>query len=422
VTWALDGSGEREFAGGGPTVDLSVPSAGLGADNDDYLFIVAIATVDTEDIGQHVATCNMSLGGVGGGDLQEMIRVRLARDTASEDQMQLFAIRNSDITSQLDVESALTFRCRIIYSDVAFVDVHYACYIVRSDAMPLTGALVDFMQGGVVQYAEGETGLISIINDFVIGDLGLVHRQHGPSASLVGDGSYNVFDAILDTDTRVSAGQTSVIRIGTGMDANQTLGKDNTGTGTTLSVQAVRFAETVTATGPFTPFFDGDGDTGSTVEPELASITSDPEGSSPVIAQVVATEDPPAGAADPAPSIGATTSLLGLAARTATVSTPDQANKAHRGVKLLANVTVVAGGENMVFTIQGKDPVSGMYYTIISTPEITSTGLVVLTVHPGLITAANVAFNNVLPDTWRAVVTHSAGGSHTYQLSASSLE
>jgi hypothetical protein len=417
VTWALDASGEREFAGTGPTVDLTgIVTAGGGTDNNDYAFIVAIAVQGTED------TVNLSVGGVGGGNLEEMIRVRLETSTASENVLQIFAIRNSDIASQLDIESAITLRCRVTMASATFIDIHFAVYVVRSDAMPLTGDLVDFMQGGVVQYAEGETGDISIINDFVMADLGIVHRMHGASASLVGTGSYNVFSAILDTDTRVSAGQTSVIRIGTGMAENQDLGKDNTGAGTTLSVQAVRFAEVATATGPFTPLFDAIGDTGATVEPELASNPSDPEGTSPVIAQVVATEDPPAGAADPAPSLGATTSLLALAARTATVSTPDQGNKAHRGVKLLANVTVIAGGENLVFTIQGKDPVSGMYYTIISTAEITSTGLVVLTVHPGLITVANVAFNNVLPDTWRAVVTHSAGGSHTYQLAASSLE
>ena len=49
MTWALDGSGEREFASTGPTVDLTgIITAGGGTDNNDYLFIVALAIQGTD--------------------------------------------------------------------------------------------------------------------------------------------------------------------------------------------------------------------------------------------------------------------------------------------------------------------------------------------------------------------------------------
>ena len=447
MTWALDGTGEREFAGTGPAVALtSLTSAGGGLDNDDYMvFAVSNLSGFAADANFRLTSLVMSKDsdGTQGGAMTEIFRNRIARGPAlaSEDCQQFWVARNADYAVALDFESAaIDFRATMNASSGVFSDWHLAVYIMRSDAMPLGGDILDFLEGGFCQVQQDQVasddaadspdfGALTIVNTDVVGDIGCVARLQNAASVISGVvpncdvQSYNIFDTTLQNHTRVSAVQTSVIVMGIGMDANQCLAKTNLVDDATLTLGAIRISESAVAGGPLIPFFDGIADNTRTCEPDLStSGASGPEGDSPVIAQVVATEDPPAGAGSPGPVIGATTSLLDSAARTATVSTPDQRSSLKRGTRLMIDVTVVAGGENVRATIQGKDPISGKYYTIISTPEITSTGLVTLTVHPQIDTVANVSFNNILPDTWRAVVTHSAGGSHTYQLSASSLE
>jgi hypothetical protein len=447
MTWALDGTAEREFAGTGPTVEaVGIVAAGGGTDNDDYMiFCVSDISGVPADTNFRLTSLVMSKDSDGsqGGAMTEIFRGRISRGptNAAEDVQQFWVQRNADYAVALDFESAASdFRATMNASSGSFADWHLGVFIMRSDAMPLGGSILDFLEGGFSQIEQADVasdnpadspdfGALTIANTDVAGDLGCHGRLQNAAATIAGTvptcdvQSYNIFDTLLQNHTRVSAVQTSVIAIGIGMDANQCLGKTNTVDNAVLTLGAIRISESAVAGGPLIPFFDGVGDNGRTNEPDLStSGAAPPEGNSPAIAQDVAVEDPPAGASTPAPAFGATAALLDSAARTATVSTPDQNNKSQRGVKLLLDVTVVAGGENLVGTIQGKDPISGKYYTILSTPEITSTGLVVITVHPDVITVANVAFNSILPDTWRAVVTHSAGGAHTYQLAASSLE
>ena len=52
-------------------------------------------------------------------------------------------------------------------------------------------------------------------------------------------------------------------------------------------------------------------------------------------------------------------------------------------------------------TLQGKDPVSGQYYTILASAALASTGLTVLKVYPGLTAAANTVVNDVMPTIYR---------------------
>src|SRR4051812_9748214 len=84
---------------------------------------------------------------------------------------------------------------------------------------------------------------------------------------------------------------------------------------------------------------------------------------------------------------------LPLAARTATANSPDQVNGNGRGVKVFICVTA-AGTGSVTPKIQGKDPVSGQYYDILAGTALTSNGLAVLTVYPGLAAAANSAAND----------------------------
>lgn len=110
--------------------------------------------------------------------------------------------------------------------------------------------------------------------------------------------------------------------------------------------------------------------------------------------------------------------LLASAARTATVATSDQSNTEHRGAVVIINVTAASATPSVVATIQGKDEVSGAYYTILASAAITGTGTTVLRVYPGLTAAANTVANDVLPSTWRVNLVHADTDSITYSVAA----
>lgn len=89
---------------------------------------------------------------------------------------------------------------------------------------------------------------------------------------------------------------------------------------------------------------------------------------------------------------------------TATISSGDRANDRWRGGHVIIDISTYTGG---VFTptIQGKDPISGKYYTIlVGTARSTSTGSpFIMRVYPGATAGADVA-NDVLPRTWRFIM------------------
>lgn len=95
-----------------------------------------------------------------------------------------------------------------------------------------------------------------------------------------------------------------------------------------------------------------------------------------------------------------------LAAAAVTTNTADMTNPLHKGVKVVVDVTAITGTTpSLVVTIQGKDVKSGKYFTILASASLTATGTVVLTVYPGAATSANVSANDVLPATWRVLMT-----------------
>lgn len=110
--------------------------------------------------------------------------------------------------------------------------------------------------------------------------------------------------------------------------------------------------------------------------------------------------------------------LLASAARTATVATADQSNPENRGVHVIINVTAASDTPSVVATIQGKDEVSGNYYTILTSAAITGTGTTVLRVFPGATAATNVTANDCLPSIWRVNFVHADTDSITYSAAA----
>lgn len=108
--------------------------------------------------------------------------------------------------------------------------------------------------------------------------------------------------------------------------------------------------------------------------------------------------------------------ILDSAARTATVDSPDQSDPNAEGCHLLINVTAKTSSPSVVPRIQGKGPVSGVYYDILVGNAITATGLTVLKVGPGISPVPNGAAADYLPDTWRVRLEHANSDSITYSV------
>lgn len=92
-----------------------------------------------------------------------------------------------------------------------------------------------------------------------------------------------------------------------------------------------------------------------------------------------------------------------LTAAAAAGNSDDMPNVDGRGVRVFAKVTTVGGTDtpSVTFTIEGKDPVSGSYYTLLAGAAIVAAGVATYTVYPGLTPANNVTASNVVPAVFR---------------------
>jgi hypothetical protein len=108
--------------------------------------------------------------------------------------------------------------------------------------------------------------------------------------------------------------------------------------------------------------------------------------------------------------------ILTSGVRAASANGVDRTNHNARGLILVIDVTAVPGTDTVTFTIQGKDPASGKYYTVLASAALVATGTVVLRVGPGLTAANNLVANDILPRTWRVITTHSAATNFTYSV------
>lgn len=112
---------------------------------------------------------------------------------------------------------------------------------------------------------------------------------------------------------------------------------------------------------------------------------------------------------------------LASAARTASVNSADLINHNGRGLHLVIDVTAITGAPSITVTIQGKDALSGKYYTILAGAAITAVGTTILRVYPGLLAAANLVANDVLPRSFRVSVVNANADSITYSVGSSTI-
>lgn len=107
--------------------------------------------------------------------------------------------------------------------------------------------------------------------------------------------------------------------------------------------------------------------------------------------------------------------LFSSAARTTLQNSEDIPNEGFRGLTLVIDATA-GTPTGVTFTIKGKDPVSGKYYTILASAAITGAGTTVLRIYPGMTAAANLAASAPLPPIWRLEITVADAGSLTYSV------
>lgn len=110
--------------------------------------------------------------------------------------------------------------------------------------------------------------------------------------------------------------------------------------------------------------------------------------------------------------------VLESLSRTATNNSGDLRNQDHKGIHVVLDVTDHGTGE-IVLTIQGKDQVSGKYYTLLAGAAVTTTSTNVYKVYPDLTATTNVSANDIVPETFRILITHNNANAMTYSVGAS---
>lgn len=113
--------------------------------------------------------------------------------------------------------------------------------------------------------------------------------------------------------------------------------------------------------------------------------------------------------------------LFASAARTATVNGTTQTNRFAKGIVFTVDSTAVGVTPSTVFTLQGQDPVSLKWYTILASAAVTTVATTTYTVFPGAPATANVSANFQLPRTWRLIATHGNATTHTYSVGGTLL-
>jgi hypothetical protein len=107
--------------------------------------------------------------------------------------------------------------------------------------------------------------------------------------------------------------------------------------------------------------------------------------------------------------------LFASEARTASVESDDQENLYHKGIHVILDVTDSSDTPSIVLKIQGKDA-AGNYYDLLESAAVTGAGSYVYKVMPWIAEVANESVADLLPKTWRVIVTHADADSITYSV------
>ncbi len=116
-----------------------------------------------------------------------------------------------------------------------------------------------------------------------------------------------------------------------------------------------------------------------------------------------------------------TRQIYGSEARTASPTPSQLINKFNTGVQVIIEVTAIAATPSVVFNIQGKNQVTGNWYTLLASAAVTGVGTTVLRLERGSTDAANAVEGGQLPRVWRVQAVHGDADSITYSVGANLL-
>lgn len=95
-------------------------------------------------------------------------------------------------------------------------------------------------------------------------------------------------------------------------------------------------------------------------------------------------------------------SLAKLAATAVSDVTTNTTNANARGVMVVIDITAITGTTpTLTVVVQGFDPLSGKYFTLLASAALNAVATTLLTIYPGAAATANVSANLPLPKTWR---------------------
>lgn len=113
--------------------------------------------------------------------------------------------------------------------------------------------------------------------------------------------------------------------------------------------------------------------------------------------------------------------VLESAARTASINSGDFRNRTNKGVRVHIKASSPVATPSVVFTIQGKDEITGDYFDLLASAAVTAAGDTFLTIYPAIAATANVAASTVLPSFWRVKAVAADADSLTYSITADLL-
>lgn len=91
-----------------------------------------------------------------------------------------------------------------------------------------------------------------------------------------------------------------------------------------------------------------------------------------------------------------------LAAAAAGGNSVDIDNPHGDSLHLVVDITAITGTTpSITVTVQGKDPASGKYYTLLASAALSAVATTVLRIFPGAVAAANTVANDFVPRTFR---------------------
>lgn len=142
-----------------------------------------------------------------------------------------------------------------------------------------------------------------------------------------------------------------------------------------------------------------------------------------ILVQALGLQIGPSGLEAPRGNFDATGIASASRAAGVTTNSADLQLRNHDGIVLMVNASVIGGGGSVTVKLQGKDPVSGLYYDIPGaiTTAIAAPGLTALEIHPAVTAVANQRVSAVLPRTIRISGTV-AGAACTYSVGYSTVK